>query len=588
MLTPEEEAILQGVNFHEPALLLAQFNDLNRHSGSEDERKAALYIAERLNHFGIKPELLWPELHLSTPVKADLKVIGTNLHIMAKTPSYSMSTGSQWVDGELVYAPSRQQPYAWGELEYGLDFPTNPMGKIVLCEGVPSADKVNNIVEHGGVAAVFVQAGTYIHEGICTNVWGNPELSDLEHRAKIPVVCINRPDGEKLIEMVGESKVRVAIRTMLEEGWKACPLVVAKIPGSVDQEKFVLLHGHLDSWHAGIGDNALGDATLLEIARVLHQNRHQLKRSVWIAWWPGHSTGRFAGSAWFADQYALEIDEQCIAQINCESTGCINAHTYEEMTWTEDVDSFCRELILDVTGKIPTWIRPARAGDYSFFNIGVTSFFMLSSTIGKQKINELGYYRVYGCGGNLEWHTENDDLRLVDKEVFLTDTRLYLAGVFKVANAGFLPIDLRKMLDSIRTYIEEYQGAAGESFDLQPLVAEVKALRALTEGLYDKVREQSSPEMMERINDTILRVARKLIRISYTSRQEFKHDPAVMVPPIPEIAPVLGMGRLNSSQQKSLLTQLVRGRNRVIHTLRECAYLIKTGSFPLTTPDPQE
>ncbi|MFN8540799.1 MAG: M28 family peptidase [Thermomicrobiales bacterium] len=31
----------------------------------------------------------------------------------------------------------------------------------------------------------------------------------------------------------------------------------------------LLVHGHLDSWGEGIGDNAVGDATLLELARAL-------------------------------------------------------------------------------------------------------------------------------------------------------------------------------------------------------------------------------------------------------------------------------------------------------------------------------
>ena len=66
----------------------------------------------------------------------------------------------------------------------------------------------------------------------------------------------------------------------------------------------MLVHGHYDSWDVGVGDNATGDATLLEIARVLWKNREKLKRSVRIAWWPGHSTGRYAGSTWFADTFA--------------------------------------------------------------------------------------------------------------------------------------------------------------------------------------------------------------------------------------------------------------------------------------------
>ena len=38
-------------------------------------------------------------------------------------------------------------------------------------------------------------------------------------------------------------------------------------------EEFVLVHGHLDGWHYGVGDNAVGNATLLELARVFQQRQ---------------------------------------------------------------------------------------------------------------------------------------------------------------------------------------------------------------------------------------------------------------------------------------------------------------------------
>ena len=67
----------------------------------------------------------------------------------------------------------------------------------------------------------------------------------------------------------------------------------------------MLVHGHYDCWEVGVGDNATGDATLLELARVLWVIARRLRRSVKLAWWPGHSTGRYAGSTWFADASRL-------------------------------------------------------------------------------------------------------------------------------------------------------------------------------------------------------------------------------------------------------------------------------------------
>lgn len=105
------------------------------------------------------------------------------------------------------------------------------------------------------------------------------------------------------------------------EGWFRQKILVATIEGRDEPEKYLLVHGQYDSWSVGVGDNATRDALLLELARVLARHRNGLRCSVKIAWWPGHFTGRYAGSTWFTDRFALDLDRHCLAQINCDSPG---------------------------------------------------------------------------------------------------------------------------------------------------------------------------------------------------------------------------------------------------------------------------
>jgi N-acetylated-alpha-linked acidic dipeptidase len=56
---------------------------------------------------------------------------------------------------------------------------------------------------------------------------------------------------------------------VVEEGWFDQVLPEVRIPGTAEPERFVLLHGHYDSWDVGVGDNATGDACMLEVARLL-------------------------------------------------------------------------------------------------------------------------------------------------------------------------------------------------------------------------------------------------------------------------------------------------------------------------------
>ena len=228
-----------------------------------------------------------------------------------------------------------------------------------------------------------------------------------------------------------------------------------------DPDEFLLVHGHYDSWYEGIGDNATGDAALLELARVLWTLRDRLKRSVRIAWWPGHSTGRYAGSTWYADTFADEIDEHCIAQLDIDSPGCADATAYEEVMWMAEADALCRTSIRDALGLPSERVRPLRAGDYSFNQIGPTGLYMLLSNIPIDERKRRGYYAVGGCGGNTAWHTPDDLMPVADLEILRRDLAVYLTTIVRIVNAPLHPFDYAAAVEEIRGAVAQYQQAAG-------------------------------------------------------------------------------------------------------------------------------
>ena len=161
---------------------------------------------------------------------------------------------------------------------------------------------------------------------------------------------------------------------------------------------------------------AVGDAALLEVARVLWGVRDKLHRGVRVAWWPAHSTGRYAGSTWFADEFAMELRDHCVAQIDVDSPGCKWATEYTQVMWMAEAEELARESIRAGAGAEAKGMRPLRAGDYSFNQIGLSSLFMLLSNIPEELAKEKGFYPVGGCGGNTAWHTEGDTLEVADAE----------------------------------------------------------------------------------------------------------------------------------------------------------------------------
>lgn len=573
---PHETALLEALSLDAPKELIHRFADLVRESGTAAEWTAAREIAARLTAWGVPHKIHDPLLYLSVPERASLEVIEPEHRTFrAKTPSFSAATDGGPLRGRAVYVESGH-----GTAADTFDAPLRDggedlRGRIVLTEGFPSPQKVLTIQQRGAAGIVFIHPGEAIHEMICTTIWGAPDLDGLPRKPALPVVSVNRPDGDALAALARRGALEVALHTQLREGWMRCPVVVAEIPGTEEPEVFLLAHGHLDSWHVGIGDNATGDAALLELARVFWTHRARLRRSLRVAWWSGHSTGRYAGSTWYADTFALELAERCLGQMDIDSPGCRWATEYEDISWMPQAEAFCQAAIKDATGKASFGERPHRAGDWSFNNLGLTGFYMLFSTMPKGLLAEKGYYPVGGCGANIAWHTEGDTLEIFDEDNLARDLRAYAVTVARALNAPVHPFDLRALARDMREGLDAYQEAAGTYFNFGPSGEALGRLEEALEGFSRRCAELASRPVRDpdvRAANAILRaVSGKLVRLHYARAERFRHDPATPVPPLPDLAPARALASADPVTRGFLQTHLLRGQNRVVWTLRSAA-----------------
>jgi N-acetylated-alpha-linked acidic dipeptidase len=562
--------------------VLNRFSTLVRESGSEDERAAFDFLKQLLDQNEIPYKLYHPELYLSIPKIAELKVTSpVNRKVTAKTPSFSISTGDKWKSGEVIYVPTNQAKTMndiFGVVQ-NEKVDVDLQGKIVLTEGFPMPGKLPYLTEKGVLGVIFISPGHNIHDGICTSIWGAPDLDNFSDQPQIPVLAINQQDGIAIKEMIEAGEVKVEFRTELDTGWMTCPLLDIFIEGTEEPEKYVLLHGHVDSWDVGIGDNATGDAALIEMARVLHKHKHLLKRSIRIALWPGHSTGRYAGSTWFADQFGISLERNCLAQVNCDSPGCRWATSYQYMEWMTETNDFCLKAIKESIREEAKGVRPLRSGDYSFDNIGISSFFMLSSSMPEELATEKGYYPVGGCGGNIAWHTHDDVMEIADLEILKKDILMYLTAVTRVANAPILPFNFVATANEFIETINNYQEQAGTHFDFSPILKEAVNLKEDLENFYKGIaalQTDTAPEKRTLVNEKILKLARVLVPINYSRKGKFRHDPARAVPPLPDIAAAgeLSEAPVGSHYYHVLKTHLQRGSNRIIWALLQARELI--------------
>lgn len=561
------KALLNEVSLETPWELVELFAKTPRWKPA-DVNKSADMIVERLKALGVPVTVHEPDIYLSIPFDASVTVGGKTMR--AKPPAYSVPTTG--VTAEVAYVPATYSK-SIGKLFHRNQTVTDMAalkGKIAISEGFAFPQKIREFELAGAVGVIAVNPGIDIHWGICTSIWGTPDLDDLPRKPGIPVVAVNNPDGNELIKLAGTGQT-ITLAAHLEEGWFKQKVPVVEIRGSVEPDKFVLLHGHYDSWDMGVGDNATGDATMLEIARVLSAHAGELKRSVRIAWWPGHSTGRYAGSTWFADHFALDLDANCVAQVNCDSPGCRWATEFKDVSWTKETEGYAKAVIKAVAGLESHGERPHRAGDYSFNNIGISSLLMLSSTMPDELRAAKGYYTVGGCGGNIAWHTENDTIEIADKDILLRDIKVYCEVIASIADADLLPFDWRAQVAEFGETIAGYQAAAGNAFDFAPAIAATGSLAGILETFYIAAGAGKIPSATA--NAVIQRLARILVPINYTSGPRFRHDPATPVAALPTLAPATQLEGMDKVMLGFARTQLVRGQNRYIAAMREAQAL---------------
>ncbi|MGM0718359.1 MAG: M28 family peptidase [Halobacteriota archaeon] len=582
-LDPFELELIDDITIEEPWALLEKFSTLERVSGTEDERQAAEYITGRLEDFGVDNERYNPELYISQPHEASVSVEGVDFTPEpVKTVAFSAATA---VSGELVYVgEAKQTDVGNNDSQYHAVNITRPYediddlsGKVALTSAGSLSIRATRVLEKKNAEGVIAihEHEREPHDGIATSVWGGaPPYDEKDRIPNIPIVNVTQPDGDELRELANsEQNHRVSLETDLTTDWMECPVIEARIDGgkAAETEDFVLLHGHYDSWAVGIADNATGDAGLLELARVLEDHSDQLKRDLRVAWWPGHSTGRYAGSTWYADEFAIDLAENCVAHVDMDSPGAKGSTEYVDMgCWMPEMHGVVSSAIDDVTGASYAENRPRRAGDYSFNNIGISGAFTLSSNIPEDVRDTMRWHTVGGCGGNADaWHLSTDTIDKAGKPELVRDIRMYAVLVSRLLRAEVLPHDHLRNIERHISIVENYDDLAGDAFDFGPTLDALDDLKWVVSEFYDAVEAGSIDS--EKANETIKSLSQTLTRLNFVSEGKFKQDPAYNRPPYPRFERTTLLKELEEGvdERQFVKVELQRAQNDAVFSLSQ-------------------
>ncbi|QKC93212.1 M28 family peptidase [Mesorhizobium sp. NZP2234] len=538
---------------------LEEFAKYVKLSGSPAERESFRYLEATLQGYGFSTSLISHPAYISLPVNASLEVAG--VEVEAITHSFSVSSPEDGFRGPVVYvadgAPEDLENHDVG-------------GKIVVLEGMARPAAALLASKANVAAIIHVSPHEHLHEMCVSPVWGSPGSATFGRLPTTIVVTISKEDGDALkVRLQNTDHVEAVIHAEVDTGWRDTPLLEATLSGRESGASFVLFSGHHDTWHYGVMDNGGANATMLEVARIFSSYRDEMRRELRLCFWSGHSHGRYTGSAWYADSHWSELESRCVAHVNVDSTGGRNNNVLIHAPASVELVELARESVQTQGKQTISGKRVSRAGDQSFWGIGVPSIFM---GIGEQSLSgDADASSTLTKGMDLPsfgwwWHTPEDTLDKMDDEVLVRDTRVYVHAIWRLLTDERLPIDPGAQVDQLQAEVKLLGKKISDRFNVTCLLGRIAALQ----------HELESRSLTDR---ETMALCRELVPLDYTTGDRFVHDPALPQNPYPVLDPLRALAAegAGSPMIPFLKLDCRRASNRVEAALNNALRILRSG-----------
>jgi hypothetical protein len=530
-------------------------------SGTAEEYESFRYLQACLDEYGYRINLIRHEAYVSLPGRARLEIGALTPDCI--THSFSRPSPAGGLRGTLVYAgPGRPEDFA--KVDAG--------GRIVLLEGIANPAATFRASQAGAIGQIHISPHKHLHEMCISPVWGSPSDATLDRLPRTTVLSVRKPDGDELKRRVQAGEiVEAVLHAEVDTRWRDIPLLEAELEGGrrAPGAPFVLFSGHHDTWHHGVMDNGAANATMLEVARLCAARRDAWRRSLRLCFWSGHSHGRYAGSTWYADTRWEELAARCVAHVNVDSTGAKGNIVMSDALSSAELRGLAAEAVETQGGQELDGLRMSRAGDQSFWGIGLPSLFM---GIGEQPVGTenvmaavFGGGARKGAGFGWWWHTPEDTLDKMDPDLLVRDTRVYVHAIWRLLTDAVLPLDYGIAVSELLRELTGLSDALGTRLDLASVVDKAERLRERAAA----IRKSSERADTDATNRALMALSRALVPVDYTNGDRFDHDPALAQPPYPVLEPIrrLAASPAGSDEARFLNVAALRARNRLAHAL---------------------
>ncbi|MGA2812859.1 MAG: transferrin receptor-like dimerization domain-containing protein [Candidatus Acidiferrum sp.] len=396
--------------------------------------------------------------------------------------------GEHGAIGCIIYSDPRDDGYSPGET-----FPNGPY-------------RPKDGVQRGSVQ----DSGEFMGDPLTPGVGATPDakrlpIKDAPTITKIPVLPISYADAQPLLAAIsgpvaprewrgglpltyhigpGPAKVHLKVYS----NWDLKPLydVIAKIPGAVYPEEWVIRGNHHDAWVNGAEDPISGQVALLEQARAtgeLVKAGWKPKRTIIFCAWDGEEPGLLGSTEW-VETHADELRQHTVAYVNSDSTG-------RGFFWAEgshSLEKFINDVARDVQDpetKLTLWKRMqleqiAQADNKNDHDEARTRTDLRIGALGGGSdygpfLNILGIASLdIGFGGETGggiYHSIYDDFywytHFADTDFSYGRAFAEAGGIatMRLADADLLPFDFSDFADTLQMYVRELKKFAGEQRD---------------------------------------------------------------------------------------------------------------------------
>jgi N-acetylated-alpha-linked acidic dipeptidase len=321
-------------------------------------------------------------------------------------------------------------------------------------------------------------------------------VKEAKSLAKIPVLPISYGDAQPLMAAlkgpmapeewrgslpipyhVGPGPAKVHLK--LEFNWDIKPVndVIAKIPGSVAPDEWIIRGNHHDAWVNGAEDPVSGQAPLLEEARALGlllKQGWKPKRTIIYAAWDGEEPMLLGSTEW-VEAHAEELRQHAAVYINTDGNdrgllGMGGSHSLEQFingvakdiedpetkltVWQRkklsDIAEASSEDRKEIRQRADLRIHALGSGtDFTGFldHIGVATL-----DLGYGGEDEQGiYHSIYD---DFYWYTHFSDNEFVYGRAL---SQTVGTSVMRLADAEVLPFDFVDFADTVEKYTKDLE-----------------------------------------------------------------------------------------------------------------------------------